>query len=220
MQHTFIGSRPQLNTAFIALVAGVLSCNCNVAYSDEWGHWRDQVTITGSPATQVGSGQPYSFAPSATDTSARALVFTITNMPPWASFNASTGELSGTPAADSVGTYPDIVIAASDGWQSAALAPFSINVTSATANTGRATVRVVPPTENVDGTALTDLAGVTIFYGPSPADLSQQVQVAATTATSYTITNLPSGTWYFGGVAYTTTGLQSAMSSLVTATIP
>jgi len=46
------------------------------------------------------------------------------------------------------------------------------------------------------------------------------VQVAGATQTSYTINNLTSGTWYFGGVAYATTGAQSAMSGLVSVTIP
>jgi hypothetical protein len=38
--------------------------------------------------------------------------------------------------------------------------------------------------------------------------------------TSYTISNLASGTWYFGGMAYTTVGTQSAMSAVVSKTIP
>ena len=86
--------------------------------------------------------------------------------------------------------------------------------------TGSATVNLTPPTQNTNGTVLTNLAGVIIYYGTSPSNLSQKVQVATTTQTSYTISNLASGTWYFGGVAYTTTGLQSAMSSLVSTTIP
>jgi hypothetical protein len=79
---------------------------------------------------------------------------------------------------------------------------------------------LTPPTENTDGTALTDFACVIIYYGASPSNLNQNVRVASTTQTSYTLTNLDAGTWYFGGVAYTTTGVQSAMSSLVSATIP
>jgi hypothetical protein len=220
MEHTCAGGRPPRGSSVIAVVAGSLPCTLSVAYSADSAHWQDQVTITGSPTIQVGAGESYSFTPSAADTSGRALVFTITNMPPWASFSVSSGTLSGTPSADSAGTYPDIVITVSDGWQSAALAPFSINVSPGASSTGSATVTLIPPTENVDGTTLTDLAGVTIFYGPSPGSLSQEVKVEATAPTSYTITNLASGTWYFGGVAYTTTGAQSAMSGLVSMTIP
>jgi hypothetical protein len=46
------------------------------------------------------------------------------------------------------------------------------------------------------------------------------VQVASTTQTSYTVANLAAGTWYFGSVAYTNTGVKSAMSALVSASIP
>jgi hypothetical protein len=44
--------------------------------------------------------------------------------------------------------------------------------------------------------------------------------VASNTQTSYTLANLAAGTWYFGGVAYTTTGAQSAMSMPVSKTVP
>jgi len=203
------------------LVAGVVSCTLNVAFGEDSAHWQDQVTITGSPVTQVGTEQAYSFTPSATDTSGRTLVFAISNMPPWASFSTSTGQLSGTPSASSAGTYPNIVIGVSDGWQSATLPAFAIQVLLAPLTiSGSATIILTPPTENTDGTALTDFAGVIIYYGTSPSNLNQNVRVASTTQTSYTLTNLDAGTWYFGGVAYTTTGVQSAMSSLVSATIP
>jgi hypothetical protein len=46
------------------------------------------------------------------------------------------------------------------------------------------------------------------------------VQVASASETSYTISNLAAGSWYFGGVAYTTSGVQSAMSAVVSALIP
>jgi hypothetical protein len=78
----------------------------------------------------------------------------------------------------------------------------------------------VPPTQNTDGTPLTDLAGIKIYYGTSSSNLGQMVQVAGTGSTATTIPNLASGVWYFGGVSYTTSGSQSSMSSLVSATIP
>jgi Putative Ig domain len=220
MKHTFFCRRPRVGSTLIALVAGAVSCTLNVAFGDDSAHWQDKVTITGSPATQLGTEQAYSFTPSATDTSGRTLAFAISNMPPWAGFSTSTGQLSGTPSASSVGTYPNIVIGVSDGWQSATLPAFAIQVLAPLTISGSATIILTPPTENTDGTALTDLAGVIIYYGTSPSNLSQNVRVASTTQTSYTLTNLASGTWYFGGVAYTTTSVQSAMSSPVSATIP
>jgi Putative Ig domain len=148
------------------------------------------------------------------------LAFSVQNKPAWANFSIATGMLSGTPTSAQTGSYSNIVLSVSDGVASSALPPFTVTVTAATPTTGNATVTWVPPTQNTNGTALTNLAGLRIYYGTSPSNLTQMVQVASTTQTSTTIANLASGVWYFGGVAYTSAGAQSAMSSLVNATVP
>ena len=145
--------------------------------------------------------------------------FSVQNKPSWATFSIASGLVSGTPASTQTGTYGNIIISVSDGQASSALPAFAITVSPATPTTGSATVSLTPPTENSNGTALTDLAGMMIYYGTSASNLSQSVKVASTTSTSYTISNLPAGTWYFGAMAYTTTGMQSAMSAIVSTTI-
>jgi hypothetical protein len=177
-------------------------------------------TIAGTPPTSDVAGNSYSFQPSASGPSGMTLAFSVQNKPSWANFSIASGQLSGTPSSTQTGTYPNIVLSVSDGVASSALPAFSITVTAATPTTGNATVNWVPPTQNTDGTALTNLAGLRIYYGTSASNLSQTVQVASSTQTSYTISNLASGTWYFGGVAYTSGGTQSALSSVVSATIP
>ncbi|MBJ6724765.1 putative Ig domain-containing protein [Geomesophilobacter sediminis] len=82
-------------------------------------------TIVGTPATTVLMGSIYTFTPTATD----AIGFTISNRPTWASFNPTTGALTGTPAASDAGTTSNIVISATNASGSASLAPFSIAVT-------------------------------------------------------------------------------------------
>jgi Putative Ig domain len=176
-------------------------------------------TISGTPATSVTAGSPYSFQPTATGPSGMTLSYSVANMPSWATFSIASGLLSGTPTSSQTGTYSNITISVSDGQASSALPAFGITVNAATVTTGSATVSITPPTENTNGSALTDLAGVTIYYGTSSSNLSQSVQVATTTATTYTISNLAVGTWYFGAEAYTTAGTQSAMSPVVSATI-
>jgi Putative Ig domain len=179
-------------------------------------------TISGTPATSVIAGNAYSFAPSASGPSGATLSFSVQNMPTWATFSIASGALTGTPTSAQTGTYSNIIISVSDGSganSSAALPAFSITVNPATVTTGSATVAITPPTQNTNGTALTNLAGVTIYYGTSSSNLSQSVQVATTAATTYTISNLAVGTWYFAGQAYTSTGATSAMSPVVTANI-
>ncbi|SNY49496.1 autotransporter-associated beta strand repeat-containing protein [Arsukibacterium tuosuense] len=90
--------------------------------------------ISGSPATSVAQGTAYSFTPTASDAdSGTTLTFAISNMPGWASFNTSTGALTGTPAKTDVGTTTGIVISVSDGSLTAALPAFSLTVTAVNA---------------------------------------------------------------------------------------
>lgn len=90
----------------------------------------DAPTIAGIPAISVNQGVLYSFTPSAGDIDAGdSKVFSIKNMPNWASFNTVTGQLSGTPANEHVDSYSNIVISVKDsGELTASLAPFTINV--------------------------------------------------------------------------------------------
>ena len=76
-----------------------------------------------------------------------------------------------------------------------------------------------PPLANVDGSALTTLAGYRIYYGTATNNLNQSIQVANVGASSYTVTSLGSGTWYFGVTAYTTSGLESALSNVASKTV-
>ena len=176
-------------------------------------------TISGTPATSVTAGTGYSFTPTASDPSGHSMSFSITNKPAWATFSIATGQLSGTPAATDVGTYPGIVISVSDGFASAALPAFSITVTPATPPPGNANLRWTAPTLNTNGTALSDLSGYTISYGTSPTALTYSVTITDPTATSYTISGLAAGTWYFAIAANASDGTQSALTSVVSAPI-
>ncbi|EGM69340.1 putative Ig domain-containing protein [Shewanella sp. HN-41] len=89
----------------------------------------DAPVISGTPATSVNEDSAYSFTPIASDDdSGDSLVFSIINMPSWASFNSSTGQLSGTPTNLDVGTTSGIIISVSDATESVNLAVFDIEV--------------------------------------------------------------------------------------------
>lgn len=90
---------------------------------------------------------------------------------------------------------------------------------SAPAAPGTAQVSWEAPTANISGTSLTDLAGYTIFYGTSPAALNQSVEVTDPTATSFTVSGLTSGTWYFSVAAYSADGTESQPSEIVGAPV-
>ena len=75
------------------------------------------------------------------------------------------------------------------------------------------------PTENTNGTPLTDLQGYTIVYGESPASMNRWVQISDIGMTSYSLSDLRPGTWYFAILSYTTSGVNSALSNVVSKTI-
>ncbi len=176
-------------------------------------------TIGGTPATTVKSGSAYSFQPSASDPNGDTLTFAIQNAPSWATFNPATGRLSGTPSAANAGTYSNIVISVSDGARSVSLPSFAITVSQAAA-TGTATLSWTPPTENTDGTSLTNLAGYRVVYGKGSSNLDQSVQISNPGVSTYTITSLGSGTWYFAVKAYNSAGEESSVSNTGMKTIP
>ena len=174
-------------------------------------------TIGGTPATQVTVAQAYGFTPTASGPAGLTLSFSVQNLPAWATFSTSTGTLSGTPSSSNVGTSSNIVISVSDGQASASLAAFSITVSAQA--TGSVPLSWVAPTTNTDGTPLTDLASYVISYGTSSTNLNQQITVSSAAATSYTVTGLAAGTWYFAITAYATGGTQSAPSNVVSDTM-
>lgn len=73
----------------------------------------------------------------------------------------------------------------------------------------------IPPTQNNDGSALTALAGYRINYGTSPTALTQTIQVANPGATSYALTDLAPGTYYFSVKSYNAEGTESVAGSNV-----
>jgi len=85
-------------------------------------------TISGAPTTVVQVGAGWSFTPTANDADADWLTFSIINQPSWAQFDASTGALIGIPQEANAGVDANIVIAVSDGQDTAALPPFTITV--------------------------------------------------------------------------------------------
>lgn len=174
-------------------------------------------TIAGEPLTSVTAEMAYSFQPQAADADGDALQFQITNLPAWASFDAATGRLSGTPGAADVGTYANIVVSVTDGKAAASLPAFSITV--AQVQLGAATLTWQPPTENTDGSPITDLAGYRLRYGRDPGQLSEVQSIPNPGITTAVVENLARGTWYFSVSAYNRDGLESDPSNLAQTTV-
>ena len=174
-------------------------------------------TITGTPPPTVVEGEPYEFTPAASDPDGDTLEFTISRKPSWATFNRATGRLSGTPDSNDVGNFTNIGISVSDGQDSAALAKFDITVDQIAL--GAATLSWAPPTENSDGSALTNLAGYKIYYGRSASQLNRTIAIDNPGLTRYVVENLSPARWHFAMTAINSQGVESTRTSTVSKTI-
>ena len=112
--------------------------------------------------------------------------------------------------------YSGITITVSDGAESAVLGPFSITVEAV--SLGSATLNWTPPTENTDGSTLTDLAGYKIYWGQN-GSYPNSVTLNNPGLTSYVVENLPVGTWDFVSTAFNTQGVESSFSNVATKVI-
>ncbi|HEY8518648.1 MAG TPA: putative Ig domain-containing protein [Gammaproteobacteria bacterium] len=173
--------------------------------------------IEGKPATAVVQDTQYSFQPKASDPDGDSLTFKIDNLPEWATFSTANGRLQGKPSPADVGVYENIVISVSDGKAESALEPFSINVQAT--GSGSAVLSWIPPTENTDGSPLTDLAGYKLYWGTSPGEYPNSISIDNPGVTTYVVENLAPATYYFVATALNSEGAESEPSNMATSTI-
>jgi hypothetical protein len=77
----------------------------------------------------------------------------------------------------------------------------------------------MPPTQNEDGSTLTDLSGYVIRYGKDAAALDQSVRISSPGITSAVVEELDAGTWYFTLSAVNAAGVESRATEKVSKSI-
>lgn len=115
--------------------------------------------------------------------------------------------VSGSKCTDSKGADASALIAAS-AVSAFALAPPAVPTA--------VSVSWTAPTQNTDGSPLTDLASFNIYQGTSIPTL---VKVGTTTTMGYTTPSLPPGTYFFAVSAVNSAGTESVLSASISATI-
>ena len=167
--------------------------------------------ISGTPGTLALVSDAYSFTPNASDPDDDPLTFSVQNKPVWAEFSSSTGALTGMPSIGDVGSYTNIGISVSDGDLSNSLPQFSVDVIQNA--DGSITLSWTAPTENEDGTALTDLAAYKLYYGTSSGSYPNQIRVDNPGITTFVIENLVPTTYYIVATAINDAGVESRFSN-------
>ena len=84
---------------------------------------------------------------------------------------------------------------------------------------GSATLSWLPPTTNTDGTPLTNLAGYRVYWGLSQGSYPNSATLSNPGLTSYVVSNLSPGTYYFVATAYNSAGVESTFSGAASKTI-
>jgi Putative Ig domain len=169
--------------------------------------------IAGSPLTVATAGVHYGFQPQATDADGDTLSFSIVNKPSWATFNTTTGALSGTPGDVNVGSYPAITISVTDGIYSTSLPAFGIAVEAAP---------VVNTAPQISGSPDTSaMVGVAYSFTPSATDaqgdaltfsISHKPAWASFDAATGTLSGMPGSTGTYGNIVISVSDGQLADS--------
>ncbi len=78
---------------------------------------------------------------------------------------------------------------------------------------GSATLSWTPPTQNTDGSPLTDLAGYKIYYGTESGNYQTSIQIDNPGIAIYVVENLTPNTYYFVLTAIKSSGIESQFSN-------
>lgn len=212
------GSQREISATVFFNDGSTVSASTVFSIGTSTGPSNNAPVISGNPSQSVTVGQTYNFVPSASDADGDPLTFSIVNQPSWANFNQATGQLTGAPDSNDVGTYSGIRISVTDGEGSDELGPFSITVGAVA--TSAMTINWTPPTTRTDGTPLVGLTAYRIFFGTQPGVYPDQVYVNDGGLTAYTIDNIAPGTYYVAMKAVDSYGLESALSNEVVEIAP
>lgn len=127
-------------------------------------------------------------------------------------------------------TGATVACSASGGWTGAKAASGTQTISGVTATqtytltcsggTDTARLTWTPPTQNEDGTPLTNLASYKILHATTSAGVESGTAITIPApANSYTVTGLPVGVRYFGVKAVNASGVESVLSNISSKTI-
>jgi len=151
------------------------------------------------------------------DADGDALNFSISGKPQWALFDSATGELSGKTFLGDEGVYGQIIISATDGSATSTLPSFSIEVTQVAL--GSMSLSWAAPTQNSDGTALTNLAGYNLYYGRSANNYPHRIRINNPSISTYLVENLLPDTYHVVATSFNAFGVESEFSNTATKTV-
>jgi len=166
------------------------------------------------PVTALASGKNFAFALTSVQgeaTFGEPAAATVAVEASAASGSSGTTSASTGSSSSSGGTSASTGSSSSSGGTSAGTGSSS----SGGGTNSSVTLAWSAPTENSNGTALTNLAGYNIYYGSSTSAMTNKISVKTVGVTDYVITELASGSWYFTLTSVNSQGAESVASNTV-----
>jgi hypothetical protein len=173
--------------------------------------------ISGTAPKSVLQGAHYAFQPVAADADGNPLTFSIVNRPAWATFDAATGRLEGTPGLGDVGTFAGIVLGVSDGSKSTKLAPLTIKVQGVLPGWARLTWN---PPRTATGTQASKVQGFKVYWGTKAGRYASSATIMDPSATAYVVESLTPNTYHFVVKSISSTGDEKVYARPKSVTIP
>jgi hypothetical protein len=130
--------------------------------------------------------------------------------------SAATASAGSSSQTGSVGSGGSVVATPSDG--SSVGGTGSGTGTGSTPSAKTVNLQWQAPTENSDGTPLTDLKGYKIHYGTESQTYTGEISVDNPTVTTFLVDSPGAGKYYFAVTAYNKSGTESSPSDEVMAT--
>ena len=81
---------------------------------------------------------------------------------------------------------------------------------------GSVTLSWTAPTENEDGSVLTDLGGYRLYWGKTRGNYTDSVTIDNASITTYVVDNIAAGTYEFVGTSFNAAGVESRYSNPAT----
>jgi hypothetical protein len=170
------------------------------------GRWRFRISVVNVAIAQVQRVSPWAPGATTTLTWSAANVTACTASSGWSGAKSLSGSEASAPL-NSDQTYQ----LSCTGPNGNVLAMTNVTLRSAV-------VSWTAPTQNSDGSSLTDLAGFKVRWGSASRNYTFSASVTGPAATTFQ-TALDPGTWYFAVTALNAAGQESAPSSEATRTV-
>ena len=182
-------------------------------------------TISGTPLSSIMEGVTFNFTPTASDPDGDMLQFSVTNLPPWTTFNTATGHISGTPEAADIGVYDNVTITVTDGATSVNLTPFAVEVIAANGDLTAPQISGIRVSSNSTRSATiswqtNEPATSTLNYGMDTSYGNVQTNGSLVANHSYTLTGLTAGATYYYQITVVDSAGNETSSADASFTLP